>query len=243
MSQIPATEKIFGTTTLTDYKASMIKKTYALLTVGVVSAFAGGYIGVSNESIIRLFSGFYGWILAMVLINVIPRIALWSSTNGSKFLSVALLAVDGFVSGLVLAPLLYVAQLMATSNGESPNDLVFAAMGITASVFIAVTGYIFISRKRFSGKAGLLTGIFFVLIAVTALNVLVFPGLGIMGLLISAGIGIFGVIMLIYSTSSVLHDPNFLNPYAGALMLFAALFNLFVSALNIILRLFNGGRD
>lgn len=243
MSQLSATEKLFGTTTLTDYKAVMVKKTYALLTISGLAAFAGGYIGVGNEQVINFFSGYHGWILAMIAINVIPRIALWASKQSNKAFAVLMLAIDGFVSGLVLAPLLYVAQLVALQSGAGEGELVWAAMGITASIFLAVTGYIFVAGKRFSAPAGLLTGIFFVLVAATVLNIFVFPNLGMMGMLISAGIGVFGVLMLVYATSSVLNDPNFLNPFAGALMLFAALFNIFVSTLNIIIRLFSGGRD
>ncbi len=243
MSQLHVTDKLFGTTTLSDYKAVMAKKTYALLSISLLAACAGGYLGVQSPEVISFFSGYGGWILAMILINVIPRIALWASHQKSRPFALFMLGLDGFVSGLVLAPLLYYAQQIALANGDSEGQLVWAAMGITGAVFLAVTGYIFLARKRFSAPAGLLTGIFFVLVAATVLNMYIFPGLGVMGLAISVGIGIFGVLMLVYATSSVLNDPNFLDPFAGALMLFAALFNIFVSTLNILLRLFGNSRD
>ena len=57
-----------------------------------------------------------------------------------------------------------------------------------------------------------------------------------LGLLITIGIGIFGVISLVYATSDVLNNPDYDNPVQGALMLFAALFNIFVTALRLLLR-------
>jgi modulator of FtsH protease len=243
MSQLSASEKLFGSTTLSSYKSVMVKKTYALLTISVLAALAGGYIGVTNYPIIRFFSGFTGWIMAMVLINAIPRVGIWASRQANKSLALLILGLDGFVSGIVLAPLLYYAEIVALNAGTDPNELIWAAMGVTATIFLAVSGYIFLSRQRFSAPGGLIIGMFFVLVAATALNFWVFPNLGGFGMLISVGIGIMGLLMLIYATSSVLHDPNFLNPFVGALMLFSALFNIFVSTLNVILRLFNGGRQ
>jgi len=57
-----------------------------------------------------------------------------------------------------------------------------------------------------------------------------------LGLIITIGIGIFGVVSLVYATSDVLNNPEYDNPVQGALMLFAALFNIFVTALRLLLR-------
>jgi len=46
------------------------------------------------------------------------------------------------------------------------------------------------------------------------------------GMLIAAGIGIFGVCILVYATSSVLYNPDADSPIPGALILFAGLFNV-----------------
>jgi FtsH-binding integral membrane protein len=57
------------------------------------------------------------------------------------------------------------------------------------------------------------------------------------GLIITIGIGIYGVVGLVYATSDVLNNPDYDNPVQGALMLFASLFNIFVTALRLLLRL------
>ena len=79
------------------------------------------------------------------------------------------------------------------------------------------------------------------LVCASVLNM--FFNLPLLHTIIAAGIGIFGVVMLIYATSDVLNNPDFDHPVQGALMLFAALFNIFVSALHLLLRLFAGRRS
>jgi FtsH-binding integral membrane protein len=64
-----------------------------------------------------------------------------------------------------------------------------------------------------------------------------------LGILISFGIGAFGVFVLVFSTSSVLRTPDADSPIPGALMLFAGVFNVFVAALNILLRVLGGRRS
>lgn len=232
MTTMSATDKIFGTTRLSEQQAALVKKTYALLSVSLVTAVAGGYFGSHSLAMVQLFSSFFGWILAMVLLNVVPMVALWGARQ-SPAVGILALALDGLFSGLVLSPALFIA------NHVSP-EIVPAALGVTGAVFVAVTGYIMLTKQTFSAPKGLLTGMFMSLVCASVLNMIF--GLPVLHTIIAAGIGIFGVVMLVYATSDVLHNPEATNPVQGALMLFAALFNIFVSALHLLLRLFGGRR-
>jgi len=87
---------------------------------------------------------------------------------------------------------------------------------VTGGVFVAVTGYVMFSKEKFSAPAGLLTGMFFALIIAMFVNS--FLQLSGLGLLITIGIGIFGVVSLVYATSDVLNNPSYDNPVQGALM-------------------------
>lgn len=233
MSQLSASEKLFGTTTLDERQAALARRTYALLGLSVVSAAYGGYLGATTPEIVRFFFSLPGFIAALVVINVIPRLALWASQRSAP-VALAALALDGLVSGLVLAPILFFA------SHRNPMILT-AAGGVTLAVFMAVTGYVMVARQRFAAPVGLMTGLTIGLLAAILLNM--FLQVGFLGLLISFGVGALGVLMLIAATSDVLNDPDYNNPVQGALMLFAALFNIFVSLLNILLRLFGGSRD
>jgi len=229
--QISPWDNLTGTTALTAHRAAVIKQTYVLFSLAVFSALAGGYIGATSETMARVFSGWLGWIFALVLLNAVPRIAI--AVRHNPVLGISALAVDGFISGIAISPLLFVARLVAP-------QLILAALGITAFVFIGVTGYVMVSGRTFSAPRGLMVGLFFSIMGAMILNG--FLNIGVLGILISLGIGIFGVCVLVYSTSDVLHTPDADSAIPGALMLFAGVFNVFVATLNILLRLFGGGR-
>jgi modulator of FtsH protease len=229
-SQTSVWDRLSGTTALSGRSAAVVKQTYLLLGLAVFSALAGGYIGATSETLARFFSGWIGWIAALLLLNLVPRIAI--SVRHNPQLGVAALVGDGFISGIALSPLLWVARLVAP-------QLIFAALGITGFVFIGITLYVMTTRRAFSAPRGLMTGLFFALLGTMILNS--FLHLGFLGILIGLGIGALGVFTLVYSTSAVLRSPEADSPIPGALMLFAGIFNVFVATLNILLRVLNGG--
>jgi modulator of FtsH protease len=221
-----AIDNLFATTPLTSARAETIRKTYMLLGLSVAGALCGGYVGAQSDALVNLFTGWLGWILAMVLLNVIPRIAM--AARHDPVLGVTALLADGFVSGVVLAPILRLASVYAPGTIQ-------IAMLMTVVVFGAVTVFVMSSSRTFSAPRGLMLGISVSIIAAILLNA--FLNIGVLGMLIAVGIGIFGVCILVYATSDVLHNPNADSPIPGALILFAGLFNVFVAILNILLRL------
>jgi modulator of FtsH protease len=225
-------DKLSSSTPLTQQGASVIKQTYVLFGLSVFAALVGGYIGATSETLARFFSGWIGWIAAMLLLNLVPRIAM--SVRHNPQLGVPALLLDGFVSGIALSPILWVARTLA------PN-MIFAALGITAFVFVGITLYVMTTSRQFSAPRGLMAGIFFSLIGAILLNS--FLHIGFLGVLIAFGIGLMGVFTLIYSTSNVLRSPDADSPIPGALMLLSGVFNVFVAALNILLRVFGGRRS
>jgi modulator of FtsH protease len=224
-------DRLSATTVLTASQAAVIKQTYALFGIAVVAAMLGGYVGATTEAIVRFFSSFIGWIVAMIGLNLVPRIAMGARSNSA--LGTAALVFDGFFAGLCLAPLLWVASIKAPV-------MILAALGITAIVFAGVTGYVFFSGRTFSAPRGLMVGLFFSVIGAMVLNS--FLNIGLLGILISAGIGAIGVIALVTSTSAILQSGDADSAIPGALALFAGVFNVFVATLNILLRLFGGDR-
>ena len=229
-SGMSALQRLSSTTTLTAQQATVIKQTYMFFGLAVVSAMAGGAIGASSETLARFFSGWVGWIVAMVALNAIPYIAM--SVRHNPVLGVLALFFDGFISGIVLSPILYFASLVAPA-------MITAALAITGVVFVAITAYIFLSGRTFNAPRGLMIGMFVSIMAAVVLNS--FMNIGWLGMLVSAGIGIMGVISLVSSTSGVLNSPDADSAIPGALALFAGVFNIFVAALNILLRLAGGG--
>jgi FtsH-binding integral membrane protein len=118
-------------------------------------------------------------------------------------------------------------------------DIVPAALILTAIVFAGVTFTVMITKAQFSAPRGLMTGMFFAIIGVIVLNM--FLDMTFLSMIIAGAIGIFGVFILVNATSQVLNNPEYNEPVAGALMLFAGLFNVFVAILHILLAF--AGRD
>src|SRR5579871_719547 len=145
MPYLTASDKMFGTTPLSEARAEIIRKTYLLLGLAVVGAYCGGYLGVQSDVLAMLFTGWLGWILAMVLLNVIPRVAIAARHN--PVLGVSALVADGFVSGLVLAPILRFASLYAPGTTQ-------IAVLMTAIVFGTITLYVMSSGRTFSAPRG-----------------------------------------------------------------------------------------
>lgn len=229
--QPSAWDRLSGTTPLTAQGAVVVKQTYLLFGLAVFSAIAGGYVGATSESLARFFSGWIGWIAALVLLNVVPRIAI--AVRHNHQLGVATLVLDGFISGIALSPLLWIARVYAPS-------LIFVALVITGCVFIGVTIYVLSAKRTFSAPRGLMAGLFFSILGAVVLNS--FLHIGVAGILIAMAIGALGVFTLVYATSGVLRSPDVDSPIPGALMLFAGVFNVFMATLNILLRVLNGGR-
>jgi modulator of FtsH protease len=224
-------DRMSSTSVLTASQAAVIKQTYALFGIAVVAAMVGGYIGATTEAIVRFFSSWVGWIVAMIGLNVVPRIAMAARANSG--LGTLALVGDGFFAGLCLAPLLWFASLKAP-------EMILVALGITAIVFLGITGYVFTSGRTFSAPRGLMVGLFFSVIGAIILNS--FMNIGILGILIAVGIGAIGVVALVTSTSAILQSGDADSAVPGALALFAGVFNIFVATLNILLRLFGGDR-
>jgi FtsH-binding integral membrane protein len=224
-------DRLTSTINLSAHQAAVIKQTYLLFGLSVVSALAGGYIGATSETLARFFSGWIGWIAAILLLNAVPRIAIAARHN--PVLGTGALVADGFLSGIAMSPLLWIAAKIAPV-------LILVALMITAFVFIGVTAYVMVSGRAFSAPRGLMTGLFFSIIGAVLLNS--FLHIGFVGILIAVAIGALGVFTLVYSTSAILRTPDADSPIPGALMLFAGVFNVFVATLNILLRVLGSGR-
>ena len=229
-NNISVTQGLFGTTDLDEARSAAIKKTYALLSLSVVSAIVGGFIGSSTPALVQFFASIPGWIVAMIALNAIPHMAM-ACRNNPVMGTLALIG-DGLVAGLVLAPVLFMASVVA-------KDIVPAALVLTAIVFAGVTAAVMITKVQFSAPRGLMIGMFFAVIGVIVLNM--FLEIGPLGMLISGAIGIFGVFILVNATSQVLNNPEYDEPVVGALMLFAGLFNVFVAIIHLLLAF--AGRD
>ena len=91
-------------------------------------------------------------------------------------MGVGALVANGFISGVVLAPILRFASLYA------PGTTQIAAL-MTAVVFLTISAFVMFSKRTFSAPRGLMVGIFVSIIAAMVLNS--FLNIGGLGILIA----------------------------------------------------------
>ena len=218
-------------------RRNMLHTTYLYLSVAVVGCMAGAWFGSHSEAFLRfMFSSAIIWIGSIFVLNMVPGMALRVAENTPR-MAVPALGASGFVSGLILAPLVAIGLYQSGLNPDGGN-LVSTACIVTGAMFAAVTAYIHINRTKFKPSGAVMWGLFG--FAVVAIPANMFLQSSILSLVISALVGVLGLYQLTVATSQIVTNPEFNSPARGALFLFAGVFNLFQAVLSLLI---GGSRD
>lgn len=196
----------------------VIKNTYMLLALTLAFSALTAYLSRNAAPISPwlLFGGFIGLsFLTQMLAN-----SAWG-----------LLAAFGFTGfvGFALGPIL--SSVMQSDVG---SHLVMQALGGTAVIFFALSGYALASRKDFSFLQGFLfAGAIVLIIAMVAGIFLKMPALN---LAVSAGFMLFASAAILFETSAIIHGGQ-RNYIIATVALYASIYNLFISLLNLLMAL------
>ena len=140
----------------------------------------------------------------------------------------AVFGFTGFV-GFALGPIL--GNIMQTDTG---SHLVMQALGGTALIFFALSGYALASRRDFSFLQGFLfAGAIVLLTAIVASLFLQIPALN---LAISAAFMLFASALILFETSAIIHGGQ-RNYIIATISLYASIYNLFISLLHLLMAL------
>lgn len=195
--------------------SKVVKNTYLLLAMTLAFSAFTAYLSRNNgmPNIWLMIGGTYGLLfLTHMLAN-----SAWG-----------LLAVFGFTGfmGAMLGPLL--SAIMNTPLGAT---LVMQALGGTAIIFFALSGYALVTRKDFSFLQGFLfAGAIVLLVAMVAGIFLKMPALN---LAINAAFMLFSSAMILYQTGEIIHGGE-RNYIRAAVTLYVSIYNLFMSLLSIL---------
>jgi FtsH-binding integral membrane protein len=209
-------------------KNAFLQKVYSLFFVGLIMGAVGAVVTLSNPEILQLVAQhpiitlilFVGMTFGVMAVRKVPVINI-----------IALLGFT-FLSGAWLAPLVAVSVAQTGSF-----NTIFEALGITGSIFIGLTAYVFISQKDFTFMGGfIMVGLFSMI------------GLGIIGFFIHSTIfelalawigAVLFSLFILYDTSRIMHSHQSDEYVAATLGLYLDFINLFV---DIAMILMNGGR-
>ena len=187
----------------------VIRNTYILLSMTLL--FSGVMATVSVMTGLSFGIAFGSTIAAIVMLwFVLPKTA--NSASGIP----TIFAITGLL-GLGLGPML--SRYLAIDPG-----LIMTALGGTGAIFLALSGYVLITKKDFSFMGGFLMVGLFVMIGAIVLNI--FLQMPVLQLAIGAGVILIMSGLILYQTSAIIHggETNYIMATAG---LFLSILNIF----------------
>jgi modulator of FtsH protease len=207
-------------------EATVLKNTYLLLSGTLLfSAGCAWFALISNAQPL----GFLTTIIGIFGLSYLTQ-ALKNSAMGL----IAIFAFTGFL-GYTLGPMFNMI-IASYTNGA---DIIFTALGATGIIFLALSAYVLTTRKNFSYMSGFLFSAMIIVFLLSLANLFFqFP---ILNILISGAFAMLSSALILYQTSAVINGGE-RNYIMATIQIFMALFNLFISLLNL-LTIFAGSRD
>ncbi len=195
----------------------VIRNTYLLLSMTLLFAAITAAVSLTlklpHPGLIITLVGYFGLLFATTKL----RNSGWGVAS--------VFALTGFM-GYTLGPI--IGHYLSLPNG---GQTVMMAMGGTAAIFFALSGYALSTRKDFSFMGGFLTaGILVAFLAGLASIFFTIPALS---LTVSAAFVLLMSGLILYETSNIIHGGE-TNYVMATLSLFVSIFNLFTSLLHLL---------
>ncbi|MCL2822929.1 MAG: Bax inhibitor-1/YccA family protein [Polyangiaceae bacterium] len=229
---------------------AFLKKVYSLLTLTILFAMAGAccalYVGTSTSEYVYqspsgaivLMPPMVAFVSRYIFLALIVFLgSVWGANHVRAIpgVNVAALFGMGFISGLFVAPAIFIAQRAASAGESLTPDPVRDAFILAVCAFSGLTLYVMVSKKDFSYLRGTLWSGFWVVLGASILGFFVESSafsLAIAG----AGVMLFCGFIL-YDTSRLLRNEDTRRDAVGAaISLFLDFLNLFLFLLRIFRR-------
>ena len=202
-------------------RATLVRRTYALVLVSVIVTMAGATFGLSQPRLLQ-FAAAHPFI--MFLITLAPL--LLATRKKAEFpMNIGLVLLFNFVMGVFISPALFI-------YGRQQPGVIGQAAVLTIGAFGILTMYAFVSRRDFSAWGGFLIVGLWVLIGTIFLNFF-FQNNTVSLWLASVSVLLFSG-LLVFDTWRL---RNFYGPdeYVGAaVQIYLDLLNMFMAILRIM---------
>lgn len=221
-------------------RISFLQKVYGLFFAGVLSAAGGAMTALYAGNPVVLGKGvavppLVAFVMQHGIISIIIYFAAFFGLQAVRHKPrVNVLALLGFtfLSGLFIAPALFVATLMAKMGATLSANPVRDAFLLASAGFGGLTAYALTTKKDFSFLGGMLWMGLLVLLG--AMLIGIFVGSQVFHLAIaSVGVLLFGAYVL-YDTSRLLHSDEPITPIDAAISLYLDFLNIFLFLLQIL---------
>lgn len=208
-----------------EQRATLVRRTYALVLACVFVTMGGTWFGLQNESIMYAAAQHP---FIMLILSIAPLYAASAVRSISAPQRLGLVVLFSAMMGVAVSPAIFLAT-------KTAPDTVWQAGLLTASAFTVLTGYAWVSRRDFSAWGSFFTVGLFVLIAASLINY--FFGNQTAHLWIAAiGVMIFSG-LLVFDTWRLrnVYGPDDFIP--AAVQIYLDLLNMFMFILSLL-----GGR-
>ena len=205
---------------------TVLRNTYFLLSLTLLFSACTAYLGMA---------------MSLPFNPIINLLCMWGllfavQANANNGMGIVLtFAFTGFM-GYTLGPLLN----MVTSQFVHGGEVVMVSAATTGFIFMALSTYVLTTRKDFSFMGGmlfamLLAGIVLSLIAMLTQAPMLFLMYNALMILVFSG-------MILFHTSNIIHGGE-RNYILATISLYLALYNLFISLMQIMLAFSGSDRD
>jgi modulator of FtsH protease len=196
----------------------VLRNTYLLLSLTLLFSAACSWYAMSiNARPVGIF---------ILLVGMFGLYFLTYATRKSGWGILSIFAYTGFM-GYVLGPILNM-YIKGFSNGP---QIIITALGATGVVFVGLSAYTLISRKNFSYLGGAIA-IGALLAFLVGIGAALF-NLPMLQLMVSGAFALISAGYILFTTSSIINGGE-RNYILATVTLYVAIFNLFVSLLNIL---------
>ncbi|MGD0465553.1 MAG: Bax inhibitor-1/YccA family protein [Gammaproteobacteria bacterium] len=205
---------------------SVIRNTYILLSMTLLFSAATAFLSsVTNAPFLGIGPIF--------LLNI-GLIYLVKALQNSAWGILAVFLFTGFF-GYTLGPVINMVLAQYTNGTE----LLATSLGLTGTIFFALSCYAMVSRKDFSYLGGFLFAA--IIIAIVASFMAIFMNAPILSLIVSCAFVLIASGMILFETSQIINggETNYIN---ATIILYVQIYNLFISLLQI-LTMFSGKRN
>ncbi|MGD9108837.1 MAG: Bax inhibitor-1/YccA family protein [Gammaproteobacteria bacterium] len=196
----------------------VLRSTYLLLSLTLVFSAVTAYLAmITNAAPMNVF---------VLLIGYFGLLFVTTRLRNSAWGLLAIFAFTGFL-GYTLGPILNL-YIKSFSNG---TQLVMTSLGATGVIFFGLSAYALTTKKDFSYLAA------FLFVGISAAFVMGLVGivfnLPMLSLLVSCAFVLLSSGIILFQTSLIINGGE-RNYIMATITLYVALFNLFISLLNIL---------
>ena len=206
-------------------RATLVRRTYALVFVSVLVTVAGVMFALSQPSVLNAVAA-HPW---LTILGVFVPLLLVNSARKVFPLNIGLVFLFTFAMGAYMSPTIYVF-------GQRQPGLITQAATLTIGAFLVLTSYAFVSRRDFSAWGSFFFTGLFVVIGGSLLNIFFFHNPAMDVALASITILVFCG-LLVFDTWRLRNEYGPDDYVAATLNIYLDLLNLFLAILRVL-----GGR-